>query len=69
MKIHSGGHPPLHEFLKLATGELRSTVGAEAEWNTDLPEVSAEDPDSVAFAWDDNRPARESVCDNKEGFP
>ena len=64
--------PPFHEFLILAAGELRSTVSAEAEWNTDLPEVSAEDLNgvgscSVAFAWDDNRSA--CVCDNKEGFP
>ena len=65
--------PAFHEFLEIVTGKLRSTISAETERYTDFSEVTAEDADgvvgsSIAFTWDNDGPAGESVCDNEEGF-
>ena len=65
--------PSLHKIPELTAGELWASICAQAEGYTNFPEVAAEDPGCVergcvTFAWDDNEPARESVCDDEEGF-
>ena len=63
--------PPLQKILEVAAGELRSSICSKAEGNTNLSEVAAENSygvgsSSITFTWDNHRPPRESISNDKE---